>query len=124
MSEPFPLSHVTAEDLKLLLTAPLVRSRWVAVASEHLHVRIANAPPLVGRTAALDALEKFLGRITGFGCHYCDFWQRREAIYAETDVRFVAIDGQPCEIPCAIVARVAGGRLQDIRFHLDPSPIP
>jgi hypothetical protein len=115
---------LTALGLKALLHGPFDRALWEAVASPNLHLRIANAPPATGRTAALDALQAFLARIEGFGCHYCDLWRRREAIYAETDVRFTNREGRLCTIPCALVARVTRGQLQDLRLHLDPSPIP
>jgi hypothetical protein len=117
--------RITAATLKALLTrTPFDHPRWEAVCDEHLHLRIGNEHPSIVRTQALVALERFLGRIEGFGCHYCDLWQRREAIYAETDVYFVGRDGRRGEIPCAIVARAARGKLQDLRFHLDPTPIP
>lgn len=117
-------ARLTAKDLKALLDRPFVREEWEMIAGDHLHLRIGNDPAVLGRDAALDALLRFRGRVTGFGCHYCDLWQRREAIYAETDVRFIGRDARAAEIPCAIVARVKGGRLQDLRLHLDPSPIP
>jgi hypothetical protein len=117
-------ARVTAMDLKLLLNRSFTRSDWEAIVGDHLHLRIGNEPPAIGRHAALECLGTFLSRVSGFGCHYCDLWQRREAIYAETDIRFFRADGSAAEIPCSIVARVKDGLLQDIRFHLDPSPIP
>jgi hypothetical protein len=116
--------RLTALALKALLANRFERAEWEAIAGEQLHVRIGNAEPEIGRTRALDALAAFRARVLGFGCRYCDLWQRREAIYAETDVRYLDAGGMPRQIPCAIVARVSRGRLLDIRFHLDPSPIP
>jgi len=113
-----------ASDLKALLELPFDRGAWEAIASEHLHLRIGNDPPSTERGEALDRLQTFLSRLAAFGCRYRDLWQRREAIYAETDVRFRDAEGRLREIPCALVARVVGGRLLDLRLHLDPSPIP
>jgi hypothetical protein len=115
---------LTAARLKALLQPPFVRADWDAVASEHLHLRIGNDPPATERQAGLDRLEAFLARIDGFGCCYCDLWQRRETVYAEADVRYRDPSGTVCEIPCTLVARIRRGRLLDLRLHLDPSQIP
>ncbi len=116
--------RLTALQLKAMLERPYVRAEWEAVTSERLHLRIGNDPPATGRDAALDQLGAFLARIDGFGCQYCDLWQRREAVYAETDVRFRDASGHAQVVPCALVARVKLGCLLDLRLHLDPSPIP
>ncbi len=116
--------RLTALKMKALLEHAFDQLAWEAIASEHLHLRIGNALPATGRAAAIEQLAAFLARIDGFGCRSCDLWQRRDAIYAETDVCYRDRAGSPREIPCAIVARVKQGRLLDLRLHLDPSPIP
>jgi hypothetical protein len=115
---------LTAPALSRLLLLPFDRAAWEAVSGPHLHLRIGNAAPAMGRDVALRAYGGFRGRLTAIGCRYCDYWERREAIFAETDVCFVGHDGSPREIPCTIIARVTGGLLQDLRLHLDPTPIP
>lgn len=116
--------QITHQELKMLLDLPFDRAVWEAVCGPHLHLRIGNGPPATGRAAALDALEAFRARIEGFGRQYCELWQRREAIYAESDVLFTDVKGEMYVIPCALIARVGSGVLQDLRLHLDPSPIP
>jgi hypothetical protein len=109
--------------MRELLTSPFDRAVWEKVSSRVLHVRIGNAPVATGRDASLDTLAAFIMRIEGFGCKYCELWQRRAAIYAETEVHFRDQGGALCAIPCAVVARAPKGELVDLRFHLDPSPI-
>lgn len=115
--------RLTALMLKSLLNGPFVRAEWEAIASESLHLRIGNRASAIGRTAALNEFAAFRARILGFGCRYCDLWQRREAIYAETDIRFVDSEAGLRDIPCAVVARVSRGLLLDLRLYLDPSPV-
>lgn len=110
--------------LKLLLTEPYDEQAWTSACSPDVHSRIANGSIRTRRDLALADLSALLERIDGFGCDYCESWQRGDTIYAETDVRFRSADGASHTIPCVIVARTTHGSLRDLRFHLDPSPIP
>lgn len=117
-------ARVNAAAIKALLNAPFRFETWAALSAPHLHVRIGNAPPAIDQAAALADLELFMSRIDRFGCRYCEICQIREAIFAETDLQFRDAMRVERVIPCTIVVRVTGGLIQDIRFHLDPSPIP
>lgn len=107
----------------LLLTRPFDRQAWVVATGEKLHLRIANAPPALGREASLDQLERFVARVDGFGLGFCEVWQRQEVIYVETDVQCSTRSDPVYRIPCALIARTFDGLLQDLRFHLDPTPL-
>lgn len=107
----------------LLLMRPFDRRAWVEATGEKLHLRIANAPPALGRDASLDELERFIARVDGFGLGFCEVWRRREVIYVETDVQCSTRSAQAHRIPCAVIARTFDGLLQDLRFHLDPTPL-
>ena len=113
-----------AARLKQLLTEPFALADWQAACSPDVHLRIANGPIRTRLDPALAELWALLDRIDGFGCDYCESWQRGDTIYAETDVRFRRSEGQLCNIPCVIVARTTHGVIRDLRFHLDPTPIP
>jgi hypothetical protein len=76
------------------------------------------------REAALDALQDFLGPIDRFGGGFCEIWQRREAIYAETELVFSDAATPVPNIPCVLVARTTHGLLRDIRIHLDLTGFP
>lgn len=115
---------MTGTRLKALLVSRFDRDAWREAMGEDCHLRIGNGPPLVGRAAALPALEAFCQRVEAFGCGFCQVWTRREAIFAETEVRFRNAAGGEARIPCVIVARATEGQLRDLRFHLDPGPIP
>jgi hypothetical protein len=95
----------------------------VEATGEKLHLRIANAPPALGREASLDQLEHFLARVDGFGLGFCEVWRHREVIYVETDVQYSTYAALVHRIPCALIARTYEGLLQDLRFHLDPTPL-
>lgn len=120
----FDPTILTDATLRLLLACPFQRALWERAVGDHLHLRIGNDPPILDRAAGLRALERFFGRVRAFGVSYWQVWRLREALFAETDCGFADAAGRTDVVPCAITARIAGGALIDLRFHLDPSPIP
>jgi hypothetical protein len=108
----------------LMLARPFDTAKWDALMAPDCHLRIGNEPPAVGKTEAMRALSRLLGCVEGFGYGFCEVWKRRETLYVETDIAFTAPDGEPAAIPCTILAREIGGALKDLRFHLDPAPLP
>lgn len=115
---------LSAALLRSLLCCPFEQAVWDQIVGDHLHLRIGNTPAITDRGAAFAALEGFFARVRGFGCDYWQAWRAREALFAETDVSFMARTGKDMTIPCGVVARIADAELVDLRFHLDPSPIP
>ncbi|MBX9815635.1 MAG: hypothetical protein K2X76_13120 [Sphingomonas sp.] len=115
---------LTLETLRLLLAGPFAATAWDRVTGTHLHVRIGNAPPVIRRDEALAAIEQLFARIEGMGHGFWYGCADREALFAECDLRFHDAAGRGQTIPCAVVARLAGGALIDLRLHLDPAPIP
>ena len=115
---------LTLDTLRLLLAGPYAALAWERMAGDPLHLRIGNGRPIVHRDAALAALEKFYTRIEGIGLGFWHGIADDEALFAECDLRFRATTGLPQAIPCAVVARLTGGSLIDLRLHLDPAPIP
>jgi hypothetical protein len=114
-----------AAALKLLLISrPFPDSLWEAATSASLLVRIGNAPAATGRQASLDALRTFLHCTDRFACGFCEMWVVKEAIYVETELEYRGPDGAPRRIPCSVIARTTHGLLHDLRFHLDPTPLP
>ena len=114
-----------ADQLWQLLRADASdKGAWEKIAAADLHVRIGNTPTAISKDAALSHLEQFLSRVESIGEGFCAVWQRQETVFAETEVRFVDAARRPRCIPCTIVARVTQGCLCDLRFYLDPSPIP
>ncbi len=125
MAEPDKADRqITPALLKLLLTAPLDLTAWAGVMGEDCHLRVANTPPAVGRAASLQQLAGFLHRIRGFGSSFCEVWRRREVMVAETDVVFAEPSGHVACVPCMIVVRTTRGLVRDLRFYLDPTPLP
>lgn len=114
-----------AGALKLLLgTRPFPLPLWEAATSSALYVRIGNGTPHSGQAASLRALRAFLRCTEAFACGFCEMWAVREAIYIETELEYCGTDGAARRIPCAVIARTTHGLLHDLRFHLDPSPLP
>ena len=125
MAEPDKADRqITPAVLKLLLTAPFDPAAWAGIMGEDCHLRIANAPPAVGREASLRQLSGFLDRVRGFGGSFCEVWRRREVVVAETDVIFAEPPDHLACIPCVIVVRTTQGLVRDLRFYLDPTPVP
>lgn len=108
----------------MLIAQPFDRAAWETAASHELHVRIGNAAPVIGKAAGLAELEQFFSRITRIGSNFCETCRRRESLFSEMDVEFRDDAGEPRTIPCVIVVRVVNAAVLDVRFHLDPSPIP
>jgi hypothetical protein len=108
----------------LLLTQPFARDAWESAAAHDLHVRIGNAAPVIGKSAALAELDRFFARITAIGAGFCETCRSKETLFAEVEVEFRDGAGLPRGIPCVVVVRLTGGALLDVRFHLDPTPIP
>jgi hypothetical protein len=115
---------VTGRLRSLLRAESFDRAAWETIVAADLHVRIGNAPPIIGRDAALAELSRFLARIDEIGTGFCAVWQRGETMFAETEVWFTDADRRCRKIPCTIIARMAEGSVCDLRIHLDPSPIP
>lgn len=114
-----------AVALKLLLaTRPFPDALWEAATSPSLYVRIGNGTALSGQTECLEAVRTFLHCTEAFACGFCEIWVIKEAIYVETELQYVDPDGASRRIPCSVIARTTHGLLQDLRFHLDPSPLP
>ncbi|PWG63540.1 hypothetical protein [Sediminicurvatus halobius] len=119
-------SRLTAKELwRLLLIRPFDRAGWSAALGDDCHLRIGNRPPCLGKACALSALEHLLGRVDSVGTGFRDTWEFREAIILETDLGVGCDrDRPPLIIPCAVFARVTRDQVRDLRFYLDPSPIP
>ncbi len=125
MAEPDKADlRITPALLRSLLTAPFDPAAWAGVLGEDCHLRIANTPPAVGRAASLRQLSGFVPRVRGFGGTFCEAWRRREVVVVETDVIFLERAGEPASVPCVIVVRATRGFVRDLRFYLDPTPIP
>lgn len=110
--------------LRSLLGGSYDPAAWRAATGTHFHLRIGNDPTTIDQAVSLAALQRFMSRVAGFGRGYCDLWQWREAVFVETDVQYVDRSGGLSVIPCAILARFQAGALVDLRFYLDPAPIP
>jgi hypothetical protein len=108
----------------LLQARPFQQAAWESATSAGLHLRIGNDRPGMNRAESLDVLRRFLGRTESFGQGFCECWVVREAIHMETEIGYRTADGCQQRIPCAVIARTTHGLIDDLRFHLDPSPLP
>jgi len=114
-----------AQILKQLLTAPFDRGAWGESMGEDCHLRIGNQAPRIGKAAALPELERFYHGVDAVGAGYCDVLQHRETIVVETEISVFPRKGASyAVVPCAIFARTIEKKLRDIRFYLDPTPLP
>jgi len=104
---------------------PLDLRAWSAILAEEAHLRVGNRPPAVGKIKALVELAALLAQVESIGDEFCEVWATGEAIVVEANLRAVAAAGQEANnVPCAVVARAVGGLLRDVRFYLDPAPLP
>ena len=111
--------------LRQLLRANVFdKGAWEKIVAADLHVRIGNAPTVIGKEMAIGELGQFLTRLESIGESFCEVWQKGETVIAETEVQFTDASRRTQSTPCTIVARITAGRLCDLRIHLDPSQIP
>ena len=123
-NNPRAQSRAAAGVRHVLFTHPFERAAWETIAAHDLHVRIGNAAPVIGKNAALAELDRFFARISSIGESFCETCRSRETFFAEVEVGFRDCAGLARGIPCVVVARLTGGALLDVRFNLDPTPIP
>lgn len=119
-----PQQAMTVKLKQLLCTHPFDAIAWEAAVGHDLHLRIGNAVPAIGKKAALAELSLFFARIDSLGAGFCEMCSLRETVFAEMEVGFTDATGREQRIPCVIVARIVSNSVLDLRFHLDPSPIP
>lgn len=115
-------NRFTAADLKALLDRGFDADQWHSATDEHFHVRIASRPRTLDRQSSIAQLGSLFARLTRVGCDFCELWQRRQAICAETDLCYLDESGSERAIPCVVVARSAKSRLIDLRLYFDPAP--
>jgi len=125
VSTPSRAQTIAATVLKRLIeTQPFDQAAWTQVCSPDLHLRIANGPVHTRREQGLVDLRDFLSRVSRLGCDFCEMWQRRETIFAETELEFIDAGGRPSKIPCVLVARTTHGLVRDLRIYIDTAGLP
>jgi hypothetical protein len=102
---------------------PLDIEGWARLLSEDIHLRIANQPPVIGRSLATEELVKLFWMVNALGRGFCEIWpgDDKETLLMELDLSLKT----DTAIPIAIVVRmVEPTRLaRDIRFYFDPAPL-
>ena len=84
----------------------------------------ANAEPLHGRTAVLDALTGFFSCIKGIKHDVHDLWNMDDATILTCTVEYVRLDGQSVSMPAAVVMKHSGGELiNSYSIYVDQAPL-
>lgn len=111
------------ESLRILLCSPFDHAAWQELASPHLHLRIANQPPALGREKAIQELGQFVNRTIAFGSAYCEAWRQGQTLLMESDVALLDASGATVALPCVVVCRTRELFVFDLRLYLDPAPL-
>lgn len=92
--------------------------------AEDVHLRVGSAVPAVGKRRALVELGRLLDRVEAVGGVFHEVWQVDETCFVETEISYAGSGGRATAIPCVVIVRPHTGLVQDIRFYLDPTPLP
>lgn len=92
--------------------------------AEDLHPRVGGAAPAVGKARALAELARLLDGVEAVGGAFHEVWQVGETCFVETEIRYAGAGGRAAITPCVVIVRPHTGPVQDIRFYLDPTPLP
>lgn len=92
--------------------------------AEDVHLRVGSAAPAVGKRRALAELALLLDRVAAVGGVFHEVWQVDDTCFVETEITYAGPGGRTTVIPCVVIVRPHTGLVQDIRFYLDPTPLP
>lgn len=92
--------------------------------AEDVHLRIGSALPAIGKAPSVAELGRLLDRVEAVGGIFHEVWQVDETCFVETEITYTGLDGRAATIPCVVIVRPHTGLVQDLRFYLDPTPLP
>jgi len=115
----------TPEQLLALLNVrPFSSGRWRLAMTANVHLRIASEPVVMPRSAALVELESLLCVCERIGSAFYEGYRMREMVVVEADLTFRDAAGRLQSLPFVSIARAPKSRVSDLRFYLDPTPLP
>ena len=103
----------------LLSPRPADLAIWEAALADDVHLRIGSASPALGKRAVLLRLASLFDTIEEIDGKMGQFWKIREALLAETELRWRISHGIVRIVPCFLVVRARGELIEDLRFYCD-----
>lgn len=108
----------------LLSPYPADIPTWEAALADSVHMRIGSARPALGKSAVLPCLAVLFSAIEAIDSKVGQFWKIREALLAETELRWRVSPGTSRVVPCFVVVRARLELIEDLRFYCDLWALP
>jgi ketosteroid isomerase-like protein len=86
-------------------------------------VVFANHPPAVGHEAIRGAIGGLWGSIAGLSHRPIHIWQEGATTLLEAAVTYIRKDGKTVTVPCVSIFETQGGKVTDLRVHIDLAPV-
>ena len=91
--------------------------------TDDVQLRLGNADVLTGKTAFVDAVNAFLGSISGVRHDILTVYRDGDAAIVEFDVHYTRHDGDVVTLPCCNVFRLRDGLIAEYRSYIDATPV-
>ncbi len=92
--------------------------------SEDVVFCFANAEPLQGRAAVIEALTGFFSCIKGIKHTVHDLWQVGDASILTCTVEYIRLDGRSVAMPAAVVMKHPDGEfISNYAIYVDQAPL-
>lgn len=108
----------------LFATIDSMNSRgFVAYLTPDAQFRFGSAPPVVGSTAIIQALDAFFSSVTALSHRIFDVWAFPAHIICRGEVRYTRLDGDIVTAPFCNVLTMYDGRVSHYDIYVDPTPL-
>jgi ketosteroid isomerase-like protein len=91
--------------------------------TDDVRMRLANAEPVQGKSAFVEAVDAFLASVAGFRHEVLNVWRDGDALIGEFDVHYTRLDGGEVTLPCCNVFRLRDGLVGEYRSYIDATPV-
>ena len=97
--------------------------RYLALHTDDVRFRFANAPTSTGKQAIRDGLTPFWGSIAALRHEVVQTWDTGEAGISEAVTVYTRKDGSEVGIPVTTILRKRGDLVEDVRIYMDLAPL-
>lgn len=91
--------------------------------SEDVTFRFGNVPPVVGRQAAVAAVEQFFASIAGLRHDLFETWTRPDSVICRGEVTYKRHNGSQVTVPFMDYFGLADDKILHYQIYIDISPL-
>jgi len=96
---------------------------FAAFLADDVVFRFGNAEPVVGKTAARDAVRGFFGSIRGLSHDVVRVWDEEDAVVCHGKVTYTLHDSSTLSVPFANILSVRGDLITEYLIFVDTSEL-